>query len=83
NKSKPIGNKSKLPLPPGPKPWPIVGNLPEMLSNKPYPPWIHNLMDEMNTEIACIRLGNVHVITVTSPELGREFLKNQDAIFLI
>ncbi|CAK9143280.1 unnamed protein product, partial [Ilex paraguariensis] len=81
NKSKPIGNKSKLPLPPGPKPWPIVGNLPEMLRNKPVFQWIHNLMDEMNTEIACIRLGNVHVITVTSPELGREFLKNQDAIF--
>ncbi|CAK9151935.1 unnamed protein product [Ilex paraguariensis] len=81
NKSKPIGNKSKLPLPPGPKPWPIVGNLPEMLSNKPISQWIHNLMDEMNTEIACIRLGKVHVITVTSPELGREFLKKQDAIF--
>ncbi|CAK9163105.1 unnamed protein product [Ilex paraguariensis] len=80
-KYKSIGNKNKSPLPPGPKPWPIVGNLPEMLRNKPVFQWIHNLMDEMNTEIACIRLGNVHVITVTSPELGREFLKNQDAIF--
>ncbi|KAI3933840.1 hypothetical protein MKX01_028166 [Papaver californicum] len=38
-------------------------------------------MKEMNTEIACIRLGNVHVIPVTSPELAREFLKIQDAIF--
>ena len=80
-KYKSIGNKNKSPLPPGPKPWPIVGNLPEMLTNKPISQWIHNLMDEMNTEIACIRLGNVHVITVTSPELGREFLKKQDAIF--
>ncbi|KAJ7959930.1 Cytochrome P450 [Quillaja saponaria] len=68
-------------LPPGPKPWPIVGNLPEMLRNKPAFRWIHKLMKDMNTEIACIRLGNVHVIPVTSPELSREFLKNQDSIF--
>ncbi|KAE8730535.1 Tryptophan N-monooxygenase 1 [Hibiscus syriacus] len=35
----------------------------------------------MNTEIACIRLGNVHVIPVTCPEIAREFLKKQDAVF--
>jgi hypothetical protein len=56
-------NKPKLP--PGPKPWPIVGNLPEMLANKPTTRWIHKMMEELNTEIACIRLGNVHVIPVT------------------
>ncbi|KAI3890696.1 hypothetical protein MKX03_023119, partial [Papaver bracteatum] len=35
----------------------------------------------MNTEIACVRLGNVNVIPVTSPELAREFLKKHDAMF--
>ena len=77
------GNK-KPTLPPSPsclKPWPIVGNLPEMLFNKPTFRWIHNLMDKMNTEITCFRLGNVHVIPVTSPKLSREFLKKQDAVF--
>lgn len=69
-------------LPPGPKPWPIVGNLPEMLANKPASRWIHNLMEEMNTGIACIRLGNVHVIPVTCPTIAREFLKKHDAAFL-
>ncbi|KAI3935865.1 hypothetical protein MKX01_022152 [Papaver californicum] len=34
----------------------------------------------MDTEIACILLGNVHVIPVASPELAREFLKKQDAV---
>ncbi|GMP89975.1 hypothetical protein CsSME_00041317 [Camellia sinensis var. sinensis] len=29
----------------------------------------------------CIRLGNVHVISVTSPEISREFLRRQDAVF--
>ncbi|KAI3964055.1 hypothetical protein MKW92_014298, partial [Papaver armeniacum] len=43
--------------------------------------WILKLMEEMNTEIACIRLGNVHVIPVTSPELAREFFRQNDARF--
>lgn len=38
-------------------------------------------MKEMKTEIACIKLGNIHVILVTSPEMAREFLRKQDAIF--
>ncbi|KAL9303771.1 hypothetical protein ACSQ67_021034 [Phaseolus vulgaris] len=73
--------KQKPKLPPGPKPWPIVGNLPEMLANKPAHQWIHNLMKEMNTEIACIRLGNTYVIPVICPTIAREFLSEQDATF--
>ncbi|XP_041013559.1 tryptophan N-monooxygenase CYP79A68-like [Juglans microcarpa x Juglans regia] len=68
-------------LPPGPTPWPIVGNLPEMWRNKPTFRWIHGLLESLNTEIACIRLGGVHVIPVTSPELAREFLKKHDIVF--
>ncbi|BAT88225.1 hypothetical protein VIGAN_05167300 [Vigna angularis var. angularis] len=68
-------------LPPGPKPWPILGNLPQMLSNKPVFQWIHNLMQDMNTQIACIRLGNVHVIPVTCPSIACEFLRKHDAEF--
>ncbi|KAJ8649812.1 hypothetical protein MRB53_002847 [Persea americana] len=63
------------PLPPGRKPWPIVGNLTELVMNKPAFRWILRLMKEMNTEIACIKLDNVHVIPVTCPEIGCEFLK--------
>ncbi|QHO56877.1 Isoleucine N-monooxygenase [Arachis hypogaea] len=74
-------NKSKPSLPPGPKPWPIVGNLPEMLANKPTFRWIQNIMNDLDTEIVCIRLGNIHVIPVSSPSIAREFLMKQDAIF--
>nr|GMD39860.1 isoleucine N-monooxygenase 1-like [Ipomoea batatas]GMD39861.1 isoleucine N-monooxygenase 1-like [Ipomoea batatas]GME16113.1 isoleucine N-monooxygenase 1-like [Ipomoea batatas]GME21499.1 isoleucine N-monooxygenase 1-like [Ipomoea batatas] len=70
-----------LPIPPGPKPWPVVGSIPEILRNKPAFRWIHKFMDETNTEIACIRLGRTYVIPVTSPELACEFLKKQDSIF--
>ncbi|KAK7294657.1 hypothetical protein RJT34_17547 [Clitoria ternatea] len=73
--------KQKLPLPPGPKPWPIVGNIPEMVGNKPTHKWIHNLMNEMKTDIACIRLGNTYVIPVKCPTIACEFLRKQDATF--
>ncbi|KAI3951787.1 hypothetical protein MKW98_013845 [Papaver atlanticum] len=72
---------SLFPLPPGPSSWPILGSIPDLLRNKPRFKWILGLMNEMNTEIACIRLGHVHIIPVTSPEIAREFLKKQDAVF--
>ncbi|XP_031104170.1 tyrosine N-monooxygenase-like [Ipomoea triloba] len=73
--------KKSLPIPPGPKPWPLVGSFPEIFRGKPAFRWIHNFMDEMDTEIACFRLGGTNVIPVTSPELAREFLKKQDSVF--
>ncbi|KAA8543655.1 hypothetical protein F0562_021599 [Nyssa sinensis] len=77
-----INKKIKqLSLPPGPKAWPIVGNLPELLKNKPTFRWIHKFMEEMNVEIACLRFGNFHVIPVTCPEIGLEFLRKQDSLF--
>ncbi|XP_047330097.1 isoleucine N-monooxygenase 1-like [Impatiens glandulifera] len=38
-------------------------------------------MSKMGYEIFCIRLGRLHVIVVSSPEIACEFLKKQDAIF--
>ncbi|WVY98534.1 hypothetical protein V8G54_030685 [Vigna mungo] len=73
--------KQRPKLPPGPKPWLMLGNLPEMLTKKPAHQWIHNLMKEMNTEIACIRLGNTYVIPVTCPTIARQFLGEHDATF--
>ncbi|KAL5757134.1 hypothetical protein ACOSQ2_021880 [Xanthoceras sorbifolium] len=66
-------NLKKCSLPPGPKPWLIVGSLPEMLRNKPTFWWLHELMNDMNTEIACIRLGCIHVIAVSCPARHRLF----------
>ncbi|XP_010106336.2 isoleucine N-monooxygenase 2, partial [Morus notabilis] len=75
----------RAPLPPGPSPmWPILGCVPHMLRNRPAYRWIHRLMKELNTDIACFRLvGNSHVIGVTSPEIAREFLKKHDAVFAL
>ncbi|KAI3895487.1 hypothetical protein MKX03_035454 [Papaver bracteatum] len=72
---------SLFPLPPGPSSWTILGSIPDLIRNKPRFKWILGLMNEMNTKIACVRFGNVHIIPVTSPEIAREFLKKQDAVF--
>ncbi|KAF4376827.1 hypothetical protein F8388_025698 [Cannabis sativa] len=75
-------NNHKQSLPPGPTPWPIFGSIPELLFNRPTYRWLHDLMKDFNTDIACIRLGTTtHLITVTSPEIARELLKKHDAIF--
>ncbi|KAG2240523.1 hypothetical protein Bca52824_090665 [Brassica carinata] len=59
-------NKKKLSLPPGPTGWPIIGMVPTMLKSRPVFRWLHSIMKQLNTEIACI---------------AREILKQQDALF--
>uniref|UniRef100_A0ACD5WMS9 Uncharacterized protein n=1 Tax=Avena sativa TaxID=4498 RepID=A0ACD5WMS9_AVESA len=68
-------------LPPGPATVPVLGNMHQMLCNKqPVFRWIHRLLKEMGTDILCLRLGPVHVITVASPEIAREVLQKKDAV---
>ncbi|ANM66727.1 cytochrome P450, family 79, subfamily B, polypeptide 2 [Arabidopsis thaliana] len=74
-------NKKKPYLPPGPTGWPIIGMIPTMLKSRPVFRWLHSIMKQLNTEIACVKLGNTHVITVTCPKIAREILKQQDALF--
>ncbi|KAJ0786478.1 putative isoleucine N-monooxygenase [Helianthus annuus] len=74
-------SKLRPPLPPGPTPLPYIGSLISMLRNKPTFRWIHRMMDEMNTNILCVRLGNVYVISVRDRNIALEFLKDADRIF--
>ncbi|CAA7057132.1 unnamed protein product [Microthlaspi erraticum] len=70
--------KPKGPLPPGPRGWPIIGNLFDMVMNRPIHLWIHRVMEDMQTEIACFRFARTHVFTITSSEIAREVLREND-----
>ncbi|EOY20105.1 Cytochrome p450 79a2, putative [Theobroma cacao] len=72
---------NQAPFPPGPTPWPIIGNPPEIWRKRPAFRWIHGLMKEHHTDILCARLANSHVVAVTSPVIAPEFLKKNDSVF--
>ncbi|CAN0878349.1 Valine N-monooxygenase 1 [Linum grandiflorum] len=68
-------------LPPSPPSWPVVGNIPELITKKSWFRWVHETMKEMNTDICLIRLGGYNIVPVLDPAIAREMLKKQDAIF--
>jgi cytochrome P450 len=65
-------------LPPGPWPWPIVGNL-LMLGKNPHltlTRWAESYGPLMH-----LQLGSVNTVVVSSPTMAEEFLKTQDHVF--
>ncbi len=76
-----MSSKTKaLKLPPGPRPWPILGNIPHLMGYlRP-----HRRLMELSKKygpIMFLRLGSVPTVVTNSPEIVREILKHQDHIF--
>ncbi len=65
-------------LPPGPWPWPIMGNL-LMLGKHPHltlTRWAESYGPLMH-----LQLGSVNTVVASSPTMAEEFLKTQDHVF--
>ncbi|KAK6260538.1 Cytochrome P450 - like 7 [Theobroma cacao] len=75
-KQKP-SRKTKM-LPPGPKKWPVVGNLLQ-LSPLPHRD-LASLCDKYGP-LVYLRLGSVDAITTNDPDIIREILLRQDDVF--
>ncbi|KAI4335917.1 hypothetical protein L6164_014513 [Bauhinia variegata] len=66
------------PLPPGPRPWPIIGNLPHM---GPVPHHALAALARTYGPLMHLRLGFVHVVVASSASVAEQFLKNHDSNF--
>nr|WMB80851.1 BX4 [Lamium galeobdolon] len=73
NRRLPIQN-----LPPGPKPWPIIGNL-NLIGSIPHQS-LHYLSQKYG-EIMLLKFGKFPVIVASSPNMAKLFLKVHDADF--
>ncbi|XP_059638663.1 flavonoid 3'-monooxygenase [Cornus florida] len=71
-------HKQHLPLPPGPRPWPVIGNLPH-LGTMPH----HSIAAMARTygPLMHLRLGFVDVVVAASASVAAQFLKSHDANF--
>ncbi|KAK4413416.1 Trimethyltridecatetraene synthase [Sesamum alatum] len=65
-------------LPPGPKPWPIIGNL-NLLGSVPHQS-LHVLSQKYG-DIMQLRFGKFPVVVASSPEMAKQFLRVHDTVF--
>jgi hypothetical protein len=73
-----LRSKKYVRLPPGPRGWPIVGNLFD-LGKQPHKTLAK--MAKMYGSLMYLRLGQKGCIIASSPAMAEEFLKHQDANF--
>ncbi|KAA8531944.1 hypothetical protein F0562_006339 [Nyssa sinensis] len=72
------GLRRKLPYPPGPKGLPVIGNM--MMMNQLTHRGLAKLAKQYGG-IFHLRMGFLHMVTVSSPDIARQVLQVQDNIF--
>uniref|UniRef100_M1BDP4 Cytochrome P450 n=1 Tax=Solanum tuberosum TaxID=4113 RepID=M1BDP4_SOLTU len=73
-----ICSKGSLKLPPGPSPWPIIGNL-HLLGAKPHTS-LANLA-KIYGPIMSLKLGQITTVVISSSTIAKQVLKTQDQAF--
>ncbi|KAL7118313.1 hypothetical protein ACP275_03G128400 [Erythranthe tilingii] len=64
--------------PPGPKPWPIIGNL-NLVG--PIPHQSFHFLSQKYGEIMQLKFGKFRVVVASSPEMAKQFLRVHDTVF--
>ncbi|XP_072065863.1 cytochrome P450 76T24 isoform X2 [Arachis hypogaea] len=71
---------SKLPLPPGPHPYPIIGNILKLFgTNNPLEAITH--LSKTYGPIMTLKLASITTIVISSPQIAKEALHKNDALF--
>ncbi|KAL0349902.1 UNVERIFIED_CONTAM: Flavonoid 3'-monooxygenase [Sesamum radiatum] len=70
--------QTKRNLPPGPKPWPIIGNL-NLVGSIPHQS-LHFLSQKYG-ELMQLKFGTLPVVVASSPEMAKQFLRVHDTTF--
>ncbi|CAN5952100.1 unnamed protein product [Sphagnum jensenii] len=76
-----LRKSSRMRLPPGPWPWPVVGNLLQLYQGGKN---LHKTLASLAQQygpIVYLRLGSVHTVVLSSPMMAKEFLKTHDQEF--
>ncbi|KAG5547039.1 hypothetical protein RHGRI_012914 [Rhododendron griersonianum] len=71
-------NHRKNSLPPGPKPWPIIGNL-NLIGPLPHQS-LHKLSQKYG-HLMQLKFGSYPVLIASSSEMAKQFLKTYDQVF--
>ncbi|KAL6224270.1 hypothetical protein ACLB2K_003125 [Fragaria x ananassa] len=74
----PKSHKLNLKFPPGPKPWPIIGNL-NLIGPLPHQS-LHKLSQTYGP-IMQLKFGSYPVVIASSPEMAKQILKTHDHVF--
>ncbi|XP_055813982.1 geraniol 8-hydroxylase-like isoform X2 [Solanum dulcamara] len=73
-----LSSRGTKKLPPGPSPWPIIGNL-HLLGEKPHVS-LANLA-KIYGPIMSLKLGQITTVIISSSTIAKQVLKNQDQAF--
>ncbi|KAL9228967.1 hypothetical protein vseg_004491 [Gypsophila vaccaria] len=68
---------SNTKLPPGPKPWPIIGNI-HQLSDRPHQSLAK--LSKIYGPIMSLKLGSITTIVISSPEIAKEMFSRHDLV---
>ncbi|KAF5458727.1 hypothetical protein F2P56_022737 [Juglans regia] len=78
SKIAPFKHRHRQKSPPGPKPWPIIGNL-NLLGSLPHQS-LHKLSQQFGP-VMQLKFGSFPVVVASSPEMAKQVLKTHDQIF--
>ncbi|KAJ1413671.1 Cytochrome P450 [Sesbania bispinosa] len=66
-------------LPPGPRPYPIIGNILELLRSNPLEAFTQ--LSKTYGPIMTVKLGSTTTIVISSPQIAKEVLHTNDIVF--